>query len=78
MILLFFVIRDHAKREELDYITAIRDFNTYSPWFQLSICYVLFMKVSEDYESMNATMASVHAFNFNLHGSKLKNIRRPL
>ena len=30
------------------------------------------MKVSEDYESMNATMASVHAFNFNLHGSKLK------
>ena len=36
------------------------------------------MKVSEDYESMNATMASVHAFNFDLHGSKLKNIRRPL
>ena len=30
------------------------------------------MKVSEDYESMNATIASVHAFNFNLHGSKLK------
>ena len=36
------------------------------------------MKVSEDYENMNATMASVHAFNFDLHGSKLKNIRRPL